>query len=218
MTKRFALDITADDKPGTLNAITETLYSAGANISHINMGERRKGKAKIYLELEGEFDQKKLMDKVSKSQVVLQIKEVPTFSEVYGKRVIVIGGGAQVAEVAKGAISEADRHNIRGERISVDTVPLVGEDKIENAVRAVARLSRAEAVVLAGSIMGGGIKDAVKEIRNMGVIVVSLRMAGSVPEACDLVVTDPIQAGVMAVMAISDTAEFDITKQRGKVF
>ena len=39
-------------------------------------------------------------------------------------------------------------------------------------------------------------------------------MAGSVPDAADLVVTDPIQAGVMAVMAIADTAKFDLIRQQ----
>jgi hypothetical protein len=57
------------------------------------------------------------------------------------KRIIV--GGAQVGQVAIGAISEADRHNIRGEHISVDTIPLVGEQVLADAVRAVGRLSRA---------------------------------------------------------------------------
>lgn len=117
-----------------------------------------------------------------------------------------------------GAISEADRHNIRGERISIDTIPLVGEEKLEKAVRAVARLSRAKILVLAGSLMGGSITEAVKEIRDKGILVISLNMAGSVPDACDLVVTDPVQAGVIAVMAIADTAEFDITRARGKRF
>ena len=74
---------------------------------------------------------------------------------VYGKRVIIIGGGAQVGQVAVGAISEADRHNIRGERISVDTIPLVGEEPLADAVRAVARLPRARVLVLAGALMGG---------------------------------------------------------------
>jgi energy-converting hydrogenase B subunit Q len=68
--------------------------------------------------------------------------------------VIIMGGGAQVGQVAIGAISEADRHNIRGERISVDTIPLVGERPLADAVRAVARLPRASALVLAGSLMG----------------------------------------------------------------
>jgi energy-converting hydrogenase B subunit Q len=46
--------------------------------------------------------------------------------------------------------------------------------------------------------------------------VLSLNMPGSVPEAADLVVSDPVQCGVMAVMAVSDSALFDITRQRGQ--
>ena len=214
----IAFDITVKDKPGALHSISETISEISANISYISMGEKRKDKAKIYLEIDNIDDVKKLEKSLSKLESVLRIKEVPTFSEIYGKRVIVIGGGAQIAEVAKGAISEADRHNIRGEKISVDSIPLVGEDRIEKAIRGVARLSRAEVLVLAGSIMGGNIREAVEEVRDLGVIVISLNMAGSVPEVCDLVVTDPIQAGVMAVMAISDNAEFDLAKQRGKTF
>ena len=43
--------------------------------------------------------------------------------------------------------------------------------------------------------------------------VISLNMVGTVPDVADLVVTDPVQAGVMAVMAIADTARFDIARQ-----
>ena len=125
-----------------------------------------------------------------------------------------VGGGAQVGQVAMGAISEADRHNIRGERISIDTIPLVGEDEIAAAVRAIVRLPRVQLLVLAGSLMGGDIADAVKEVRNSGVLVISLNMAGSVPDAADLIVTDPVQAGVMAVMAVADTAKFDLETQK----
>src|SRR5947208_1236992 len=60
--------------------------------------------------------------------------------------------------------------------------------------------------------------DAVKEVREKGIIVISLNMVGSVPKAADLVVTDPIQAGVMAVMAVADTATFDIALQRGRTY
>jgi energy-converting hydrogenase B subunit Q len=120
--------------------------------------------------------------------------------------------------VAVGAISEADRHNIRGERISVDTIPLVGEADLAAAVRAVARLPRARVLVLAGAIMGGEITDAVREVQQHGIIVVSLNMAGTVRDAVDLVVTDPLQAGVMAVMAIARTAKFDISRVRSRQF
>src|SRR5437870_4405702 len=83
-------------------------------------------------------------------------------------------------------ISEADRHNIRGEHISVDTIPLVGEAPLAEAVRAVIRLPRARALVLAGSLMGGDIEQAVREVRAQGLLVISLNMAGGVPEAADL--------------------------------
>jgi energy-converting hydrogenase B subunit Q len=43
-------------------------------------------------------------------------------------------------------------------------------------------------------------------------------MPGSVTEKADLVVTDPVQAGVMAVMAVADTAIFDIKKIKNKNF
>ena len=116
---------------------------------------------------------------------------VKTLQAIYGKRIIIMGGGAQVGQVAIGAVSEADRHNIRGEHISVDTIPLVGERKLADAVRAVARLPRAKALVLAGSLMGGDIETAVREVRQQGLVVISLNMAGSVPDAADLVVTRP---------------------------
>jgi energy-converting hydrogenase B subunit Q len=78
------------------------------------------------------------------------------------------------------------------------------------------RLPRVKLLVLAGSLMGGGISRAVEEVRSNGVYVISLNMAGSVPDVADLVVSDPIQAGVMAVMAIADTARFDLVRQQGR--
>ena len=42
------------------------------------------------------------------------IHRIRALGTVFGKRIIVVGGGAQVAQVALGAVSEADRHNLRG--------------------------------------------------------------------------------------------------------
>jgi energy-converting hydrogenase B subunit Q len=66
--------------------------------------------------------------------------------------------------------------------------------------------------------MGGEIETAVRQVRQMGLLVISLNMAGSVPEAADLVVSDPVQAGVMAVMAVADTAKFTIERLKRRVF
>jgi energy-converting hydrogenase B subunit Q len=210
----IALLIVSRDEPGALYRIAEVIYRHGANISYIatsSAGENQ-------IELEGVPDPDGLVAELGGLEVVRSVARVPTFQQVFGKRVIVIGGGAQVGMVAQGAISEADRHNIRGERISVDTIPLVGEERLSTAVRAVARLHRARVLVLAGALMGGDITDAVREIQAAGIVVVSTSMAGSVVDVVDLVVTDPLEAGVMAVMLIADTARFSIERVRGRRF
>jgi energy-converting hydrogenase B subunit Q len=171
-----------------------------------------------YFEIELPGDTASLIADLRALPIVRDIAQVNTLQKIYGKRVIIMGGGAQVAQVALGAISEADRHNLRGEHISVDTIPLVGEQALAEAVRAVARLPRARVLVLAGSLMGGEIEQAVREVRAQDLLVISLNMAGSVPDASDLVVTDPVQAGVMAVMAVADTAKFSLKRLTKRVF
>ncbi len=188
------------------------------DIRSVSIIEDQPTDIRVYFELDLPGDPEPLIADLSKLEVVLSASSVQSLQKIYGKRIIIIGGGAQVGQVALGAISEADRHNIRGERISVDTIPLVGEHTIAAAVRAVRRLSRVRALVLAGSLMGGDIENAVREVRSEGVLVISLNMAGSVPDASDLVVTDPIQAGVMAVMAVADTARFTIDRLHRRVF
>ncbi|TMF93959.1 MAG: hypothetical protein E6I05_05055 [Chloroflexi bacterium] len=206
------------DEPGVLYRVAEAIFRHGANITYVAGGARREAIAELQLEVSGAPDRQRLIADLEAVQGVTRVGVVPTFQMIYGKRVIVIGGGAQVGMVAQGAISEADRHNIRGERISVDTIPLVGEEQLADAVRAVARLHRARALVLAGAIMGGDISNAVREIREAGILVLCTSMAGSVPGAADVVVSDPVEAGVMAVMLIADTAKFSIEHVRGRRF
>ena len=113
--------------------------------------------ADIYLEFSCEQPLEPILDELRRVPGVRRAETTPSFSKIYGKRIIIMGGGAQVGQVALGAIAEADRHNIRGERISVDTIPLVGEEALASAVRAVVRLPRVRLLVLAGSLMGGDI-------------------------------------------------------------
>ncbi len=173
------------------------------------------GAVEIEVEVEG-LDEEKLVRTLHATPGVRAHRLTRSLDRIFGKRVIVIGGGAQVAQVALGAVSEADRHNLRGERISVDTIALVGEKEIAAAVRAVADLPRARLLVLAGSIMGGDIAVAARELREQGIPIISLNMVGSITDVADLVVSDPVQAGTMAVMAVADTATFDLARQRGR--
>jgi len=142
--------------------------------------------ARVYFEIDLDTPAEALVSALRALPIVRDVQHVGTLQAIYGKRVIIMGGGAQVGQVAIGAISEADRHNIRG--------------------------------VLAGALMGGDIEKAVREVRAQGLLVVSLNMAGSVPEAADLVVTDPVQAGVMTVMAVADTAKFTVDRLQRRVF
>jgi len=212
VTTLHAVVVTTADRPGMLSAVTKVLADHQANIRYVDLHSAG-DLAEIYFEFLIEQPAQLFLD-LKHLDGVIGFEEIPPFAKIYGKRIIVMGGGAQVGQVALGAIAEADRHNIRGERISVDTIPLVGEQELAAAVRAAARLPRVKLLVLAGSLMGGAISEAVEEVRKNGLYVISLNMAGSVPDAADLVVSDPIQAGVMAVMAIADTAKFDLVRQQ----
>jgi energy-converting hydrogenase B subunit Q len=218
-----ALRVDLVDRPEAIAAIADRIAVAGGRVRTLSTVRRFAGRdgdgsgAEVELEVEGltEADLGALLEEVDD---VRRVHPTRVLEGIFGKRIIVIGGGAQVAQVALGAVSEADRHNLRGERISVDTIALVGESEIAAAVRAVADLPRARLLVLAGSIMGGDISVAADEIRAVGIPIISLNMVGSITEHVDLVVSDPVQAGTMAVMAIADTAAFDLDRQRGRKF
>ncbi len=213
------LQIIAKNQVGVLRDITSKIAEHGGNITYaqsfiIEHGER-KGNALIYLEIEG-GDFERMREEISKFPTVLEIEEEKPFEKVFGKRVLIFGGGALVSQVALGAITEADRHNLRGERISVDTMPLIGEEELADAVKAVARLHRAEILILAGGLMGGKVAEEVKKLRKAGIPVISLNMFGSVPKVSDLVVSDPVMAGTLAVMQISKKAKFELEKVKGR--
>ena len=209
--------IDADAGPGILHRLTGVIAGHSGDIGTVSIIENTEAGSRVYFEVTTPAWEP-MLEELRSLAIVRRLDPVKSMQEIYGKRIIVMGGGAQVGQVAMGAIVEADRHNIRGEHISVDTIPLVVEQALADAVRAVPRLSRARALVLAGSLMGGEIETAVREVRLTGLLVISLNMAGSVPDAADLVITDPLQAGVMAVMAVADTAKFNVERLRRRVF
>ena len=220
--ENIGLVIHADAGLGVLHELTGVIARHRGDITSVEIIDQGPREARIYFEIALPAGAHELAHQLATDlralPIVRQAEIVQTLQKIYGKRIIIMGGGAQVGQVAIGAVSEADRHNIRGEHISVDTIPLVGEQALADAVRAVARLPRAKALVLAGSLMGGEIEQAVREVRQSGLLVISLNMAGSVPDAADLVVTDPVQAGVMAVMAVADTAKFTMERLKRRVF
>ncbi|MEA2612255.1 MAG: energy-converting hydrogenase subunit [Chloroflexota bacterium] len=223
MPRRPAVDTAAlrfdiVDRADSISAIAAATAAIGGRIRTLATVRPIDGEPPlvvIVIEVDGVTDDA-LVGALEGMDDVRTVHRTRALGSVFGKRIIVVGGGAQVAQVALGAVSEADRHNLRGERISVDTIPLVGEPDIAAAVRAVADLPRARLLVLAGSIMGGDISVAAEELRAVGIPIIALNMVGSITEHVDLVVSDPVQAGTMAVMAVADTATFDLARQRGR--
>ena len=217
-----AIRVIHEDRPGALPAILAVVAAAGGTVRTMSTvrrlaadGDGSSPAVETEIEIEG-LDEAAVDGVMAGAPGVRERHATRTLDRIFGKRVIVVGGGAQIAQVALGAVSKADRHNLRGERISVDTIPLVGEANIAGAVRAVADLPRARLLVLAGSIMGGDISTAAEELRAVGIPIIALNMVGSITDHVDLVVSDPVQAGTMAVMAVADTAAFDLARQRGR--
>ena len=209
------------DRPDAISAVAgarrpTSAVGSGRSPRSAAIERRRRRSVEIELEVEDVDEARARRRRSRRSPTSGPSASRGRSASVFGKRIIVVGGGAQVAQVALGAVSEADRHNLRGERISVDTIPLVGEENIAAAVRAVADLPRARLLVLAGSIMGGDISVAADELRAVGIPIIALNMVGSITDHVDLVVSDPVQAGTMAVMAVADTATFDLDRQRGR--
>jgi energy-converting hydrogenase B subunit Q len=212
--QKTGIQVIAEEGPGVLHQLSGVIAAQQGDITSVEIVTPRR----TYFEVELPGDPEALVTALVALPIVVGVEVLATMDKIYGKRIIIMGGGAQVAQVAMGAIIEADRHNIRGEHISVDTIPLVGEHPLAEAVRAAARLPRVKALVMAGALMGGEIQRAVREVRAQGLMVVSLNMAGSVPAASDLVVSDPVQAGVMTVMAVAETAKFSLARLKRRQF
>ena len=201
----IGLVVHATGKTGVLHQLTGVIARHEGDITSVEILDNWPAEARTYFEVVLPGGPEALVEDLRRHPIVRGVEIAKTLEKIYGKRIIIMGGGAQVGQVAIGAISEADRHNIRGEHISIDTIPLVGEQQLADAVRAVARLPRARALVLAGALMGGDIEVAVREVRQRGLLVISLNMAGSVPDAADLVACPPSTRKYASVVASSWT-------------
>jgi energy-converting hydrogenase B subunit Q len=164
MSVNIGMVVVARSGPGVLHELTGVIAHHNGDIASVSIIQEQP-ESRVYFEINLPEAPEILQADLQTLPIVREVSIVKTLQTVYGKRIIIVGGGAQVGQVAIGAISEADRHNIRGEHISVDTIPLVGEQVLADAVRAVGRLSRARALVLAGALMGGDIEKAVREVR-----------------------------------------------------
>jgi hypothetical protein len=125
MTTRFGLLVHTESRPGVLHELTGVIARHAGDITSVEIIAGASGgppavgaEARTYFEIELPEDSDAARDALRASLLALPLVRgvalVSTLQAIYGKRVIIMGGGAQVGQVAIGAISEADRHNIRG--------------------------------------------------------------------------------------------------------
>jgi len=111
------------------------------------------------------------------------------FEKIFGSRVIIIGadpgGPGRCWGGERGRPAQfARRADQRGYHSTV------GEEAIADAVRAVSRLPRASIWFWLGRSWAGASPRRLRDFRQRD-SVIALKMAGSVPDQADLVVTDP---------------------------
>src|SRR3954468_8888603 len=145
MSERIGVLVLTAAGPGILHQLTGVIARHRGDIASVEIASRRAGEDQVYFEVDAIDDPALLLDDLRALPVVRGTELVTTMRAIYGKRVIIMGGGAQAGPGATGPLPGARRHNTRGERISADPTPLVGEQPLADAVRAVARLPRASA-------------------------------------------------------------------------
>ena len=120
----IGLVVRAVGTTGVLHQLTGVIAQHQGDITSVEILLNGPEESRTYFEVILPGDAGPVIEGLRALSIVRGVETVKTLQTIYGKRIIIMGGGAQVGQVAIGAVSEADRHNIRGEHISVDTIPL----------------------------------------------------------------------------------------------
>src|SRR4026209_2776336 len=102
-----AILCTLSDRPGMLSDLTKVLADQLANITYVDI---HPGSPSVGIYFEFTLPDERFPPALAGLSAVIgvsQVSETPSFNIIYGKRIIVMGGGAQVGQVAMGAITEA---------------------------------------------------------------------------------------------------------------
>ena len=107
-----------------LSALTKVLADHNANIRYVDLhsiGDR----AEIYFEFSLDRPSDPVLRDLTSLDGVASLEQIPSFAKIYGKRIVVMGGGAQSARLPWGAIAEATAQHPR-RSASRSNIPLVG--------------------------------------------------------------------------------------------
>ena len=103
--ENYSLTIKSDEKKGVLDDITSIIVAHEVNISYTHLFIEKNNVGTIDLELENVEDIDSLIADLELLKEVKSVEIHSSQSNIYGKRIIIVGGGAQVSQVALGAIT-----------------------------------------------------------------------------------------------------------------
>src|SRR4051812_39772069 len=96
----YAVLTTADNESGILFGLTRVLADHRANITQVDLIQHGTQAAQVYLEFSFDGDIEPLAHDLRGVPGVSSAEVLPSFAKIYGKRIIIMGGGAQVGQVA----------------------------------------------------------------------------------------------------------------------
>src|SRR5215510_4352455 len=99
MSTMHAIIATVSDRPGMLFGLTKVLADHEANIRYVDLHSSG-DHAEVYLEFALEQPPEPVIEDLRRIEGVTRLEETASFAKIYGKRIIIMGGGAQVGQVA----------------------------------------------------------------------------------------------------------------------
>src|SRR5262245_11154478 len=97
--EKIGLLIHAVEGLGLLHRLTGVIAEHAVNIASLAIIDNRPPDAQIYFENEPPAGLPQLTTELEKLAVVRTVEVVKSLEKIYGKRIIIMGGGAQVGQV-----------------------------------------------------------------------------------------------------------------------
>src|ERR1017187_6809542 len=101
----IGLMVEAADKTGLLHLLTGVIARRGGDIMSVEILENRPTSARTYFEIALPGSPEELVEDLRRLPIVRSVEVVKTLAKIYGKRIIIIGGGAPV-EIGRASCRE----------------------------------------------------------------------------------------------------------------
>ena len=92
----IGIELRTSSGPGVLHELTGVIARHQANILSVDFHEDKTTHTNYYFEIEAPGDPSVLVASLRELPVVSHAAQVETLLQIYGKRIIIMGGGAQV--------------------------------------------------------------------------------------------------------------------------